>query len=58
MTDIEIDLLRDHIHGDVCQEFHYILDLPISDDEKQDIISDITHYVISKLTSVNNIHLL
>ena len=55
MTDIEIDLLRDHIHGDVCQEFHYILDLPISDDEKQEIISDITHYVISKLTSVNNI---
>ena len=53
MTDEEMDLLRDHIHSDVCQDFHYILDLPISDDEKQEIISDITHYVILKLTSVN-----
>jgi hypothetical protein len=46
MTNIERDLLRDHIHSDVCQEFHYILDLPISDDEKQEIISDIIDYVI------------
>ena len=49
MTELEVDLLRDTIHSDVCQEFHYIDDLPISDDEKNEIISDITHYITNKI---------
>jgi len=37
--------MKEEIYDDVCQEFHYILELPITGDQKQEIISDIVDYV-------------
>jgi len=37
--------MKEEIYDDVCQEFHYILELPITSDQKQEIISDIVDYV-------------
>ena len=49
MEDITFDEIkesvREEIYSDVCQEFHYIAELPITDDQKQEIISDIVDYV-------------
>ena len=49
MADITFDEItegiREEIYSDVCQEFHYIAELPITDDQKQEIISDIVDYV-------------
>ena len=41
--------MREEIYDDVCQEFHYIGELPITDDQKQEIISDIVDYVFREL---------
>jgi len=40
-----IESMKEEIYDDVCQEFHYILELPITGDQKQEIISDIIDYV-------------
>jgi hypothetical protein len=37
--------MKEEIYDNVCQDFHYILELPITDDQKQEIISDIVDYV-------------
>tara|TARA_R100001244_G_scaffold62469_1_gene52125 strand:+ start:265 stop:471 length:207 start_codon:yes stop_codon:yes gene_type:complete len=37
--------IKEEIYDDVCQEFHYIGELPITGDQKQEIISDIVDYV-------------
>ena len=52
MADITFDEIkesvREEIYSDVCQEFHYIAELPITDDQKQEIISDIVDYVFKE----------
>jgi len=37
--------VKEEIYDDVCQQFHYILELPITGDQKQEIISDIVDCV-------------
>jgi hypothetical protein len=38
--------IREEIYTDVIQEFDYIIDLQLSGDQKQAIISDIVDYVL------------
>ena len=41
--------MKEEIYDNVCQEFDYIDDLPLSGDQKQTIISDIVDYVFAEL---------
>ena len=46
-----IEGMREEVYNDVIQEFHYIGELPITDDQKQEIISDIIDYVLKEIQS-------
>ena len=37
------------IYNEVIQDFSWINDLPLDDDQKQDILSEISQYVFNKL---------
>ena len=37
------------IYNEVIQDFSWIDDLPLDDDQKQDILSEISQYVFNKL---------
>jgi hypothetical protein len=43
------DSIREEIYTDVIQEFDYIADLPLSDDQKQAILGDIVEYIFREL---------
>ena len=37
------------IYNEVIQDFSWIGDLPLDEDQKQDILSEISYYVFNKL---------
>ena len=37
------------IYNEVIQEFSWVNDLPLDDDQKQEIVSEISHYIFNKL---------
>ena len=37
------------VYNEVIQDFSWIDDLPLDDDQKQDILSEISQYVFNKL---------
>lgn len=37
------------IYNEVIQEFSWVNDLPLDDDQKHEIVSEISHYIFNKL---------
>lgn len=54
MRNLDEELLVEKLYDDVCQEFSYVHEMKLTDDQTHQLITDIVYFTVAKVIKTRN----